>query len=166
MDPVLPQESAVRVEHLYTMIAGVGYDDVALVVDHHSLGPQERLVAVVDRLAGQRARAREPRVDQYQRVVVEVADDQAAVGREADAARRVEILPHVRRVFVAVLAQEHAVGAEQLHPVVPSVRDRDLALRVHRHVPGIIELAVFVALLAEAVHERTVHLKNLKRVTS
>ena len=58
-------------------------------------------------------------LDEEQSMVVEVRDNGLVVGREADAARRVEILPH--RAFEAVLAQELPVGREKLDPVIPGV---------------------------------------------
>lgn len=54
-------------------------------------------------------------------MVVEVGDNGLVVGGEADAARRVEVLPH--GAFEAVLVQEVAVGTEELNAVVPGVRD-------------------------------------------
>ena len=52
-----------------------------------------------------------------------------------------------------VLGQEVAHGAEELEAVVPRVRHQDLVLGVAGHVPGVEELAVPGALLAELEDE-------------
>ena len=98
-------------------------------------------------------------LDEEQSMVVEVRDDGLVVGREADAARRVEILPH--RAFEAVLAQELPVGREKLDPVIPGVWDENLILAVARDVPRVVELSRFETLLAEREDEVAVEGENL-----
>ena len=80
-------------------------------------------------------------------MVVEVGDDGLVVGREANAARGVKVLPH--GALKTVLVQEVPVGTEELDPVVPGVGDQDLVSAVAGHVPGIVELPGLGTLFAE-----------------
>ena len=59
-------------------------------------------------------------LDDEEPVVVEVGDDDVVAGREADAPRRVEVLPHV--ALEAILGDEVPVRLEQLDAVVPGVQ--------------------------------------------
>jgi len=102
-------------------------------------------------------------LDDEQPVVVEVGDDGLVVGCEANAAGRVEVLPH--GALEAVLVQEVAVGAEELDSVVPGVRHQDLVSAVASHVPGVVELAGLRTLFAEGEDEIAADGENLGRET-
>ena len=66
---------------------------------------------------------------------------------EANTPRRVEMFPHL--AIKSILCNVIAVGWEELKPVVPGVRDKNLILRVAGHVPRVHELAVAWAFFSE-----------------
>ena len=90
-------------------------------------------------LLSKKLRTLEVRLDDEQSVVVEVGDDGLVVGGEANAARRVEVLPH--GALEAVLVQEVAVRTKELDAVVPGVGDKNLVAAVASHIPRVVELA-------------------------
>ena len=131
------------------MIPRVRDDDVTLLVDGNALRSQELPVGGTFR--AEKASRLEVGMDGQQPVVVETY---TALG--------IEVLPH--GAFEAVFVDELAVGREQLHAMVTRVRHEDVAIAVHRHVPRVVELSVFAALLAELEQERSFERKHLHAV--
>lgn len=74
------------------------------------------------------------------------------------------MFPHSGRPLKPVLVNENPLRSEQLDSVVPGVRDDDLSVGVGGHVPGVIELSVAAALLAEGEQESAVDLEYLDAV--
>ena len=112
-------EHAIGAEYLNAVVAAVGNDYVALVVDGASLRAQKLPVAAA--LAAEELGRLEVRVDDEQTVIVEVRHDYLVLLIERDTAWAIELLP--QRAVEAVLVEELTVRVEQLDTVVSSVRD-------------------------------------------
>ena len=84
--------------------------------------------------------ARKIVADDEQPVVIEICDNDLIVGRKADPARRVKLLPF--SAFKTVFVDEFAVRRKQLNAMVARVAHQDFVAAVTRHVPRIVKLAM------------------------
>lgn len=136
----LPQESAIALEDLYAIVARIRDDYPTLIITDYTLRTQELLEAGA--LLAQKLRVREVGFDYDKAMVVKIGDYNATGGVEADPARRIEMLPHLRRTLKAVLIDENPLAGKQLNPMIPRIGNDDMTLRVNSDIPWIVELPI------------------------
>jgi hypothetical protein len=123
----LPKQRASLKSYLHSVIPRVCNNDVALVVDGHTLGSEELLCLWA--FAAEEASCREVRFYNHKPVVVEVGDDDPVVGCPADTSGRVKVLPHASVVLKTVLAEEISTVVKELDSMVSRVRDDNSRLK-------------------------------------
>lgn len=139
------------------MVAGVCHDDAVLLVYSNTLGPEK--LPVPSALGAKEASWLAVRPDDQEPMVVEVGHHEVVFVVKSYSSGRVKVFP--QGPFESILVEERPVGGEELHPVVPGVRDQDLTLRVDSHIPRIVELPILGTLFPKLQQELALKSKHL-----
>lgn len=154
----LTLEHAVRAEHLNTIVAAVGHDDVALVIDRTALRSQELTVAAA--FAAQEFGRLKIGIYDEQTMIIKIGDNYLILLIERHTARTIELLP--QRSVETVFVQELTVRVEQLNAMVARVRDEYIRLGRDGYIPRIIEIRPgFATFLTEFKQKGSIGLENL-----
>lgn len=97
-------------------------------------------------------------------MVVEVGHHQVVLMVKSHSSWRVKVFP--QGPLKAVLVEEGAIRGEELHAMVPGVRDQDLTLRVDSHIPGVVKLPILGTLFPKLQQELALKRKHLTDKTN